>query len=207
MDLSSSKILNSVTCDVQLAKLIHIASDSSCVRQIHAIIASGGRTEPSGADTEYCSNGQAWRLSHPCLWSGREWQQGHWDPRQDTQDIFKTGEDPGASRGTGCFRDNLMITTSLWGRCHYHGHLYHHINCHHPTLAPNELRVRGVADHIHRTQKHLFLILMTGILSSEVLNSAYNRITRAVGGGGWLKIAGPTPRVSDSTGLEWEVRI
>lgn len=30
-DLSSSKILNSVACDVQLAKLIQIASDSSCV--------------------------------------------------------------------------------------------------------------------------------------------------------------------------------
>lgn len=97
MDLSSSKILNSVTCDVQLAKLIQIVSDSSCVRQIHAIVTSGGRTEPSGADTEYCSKGQARRRSHPCLWSGRECQQGHWDPRQDTQDIFKTGEDAGSS--------------------------------------------------------------------------------------------------------------
>lgn len=188
MDLSSSKILNSVTCDVQLAKLIQIASDSSCVRQIHAITTSGGRTEPSGADTEYCSKGRARRCSHPCLWSGREWQQGHWDPRQDTQDIFKTGEDPRASR---CFRDNLMITTSLWGKCHYHRHRYHHINCHHPTLAPNELRVQeGVADHIHKTRKHLLLILMTGIISSEVFNSAYNRITRAVGRGrvGWGRL-------------------
>lgn len=41
MDLSFSKILNNVTCDVQLAKLIQIASDSSCVRRIRAIIASG----------------------------------------------------------------------------------------------------------------------------------------------------------------------
>ena len=38
MDLSSSKILNSVTCDVQLAKLIQIANDSSCIVQISAII-------------------------------------------------------------------------------------------------------------------------------------------------------------------------
>lgn len=50
MDLSSSKILNSVTCDVQLAKLIQIASDSSCVMRISAIIESGWGTEPSGAD-------------------------------------------------------------------------------------------------------------------------------------------------------------
>ena len=38
MDLSSSKTLNSVTCDVQLAKLIQIATDSRCIVQISAII-------------------------------------------------------------------------------------------------------------------------------------------------------------------------
>lgn len=41
MDLSSSKILNSATCDIQLAKLIQIASDSSCIVWISAIIESG----------------------------------------------------------------------------------------------------------------------------------------------------------------------
>lgn len=41
MDLSSSKILNSVTCDVQLDKLIQIASDSSCVMWIGAITETG----------------------------------------------------------------------------------------------------------------------------------------------------------------------
>lgn len=98
--------------------------------------------------------------------------------------IFKTVEDPGASGGEGCFMDNLMITTSLWGRCHYHHHLHHHINCHCPKLAYNELRVReGVADHTHRTEKHLFLILMTGVLSSEVLRLCIHQNPRAVGGG------------------------
>lgn len=41
MDLSSSKILNSATCDIQLDKLIQIASDSSCIVWISAIIESG----------------------------------------------------------------------------------------------------------------------------------------------------------------------
>lgn len=37
MDLSSSKILNSVTCDVQLARLIQTAADSSSTVQTSAI--------------------------------------------------------------------------------------------------------------------------------------------------------------------------
>ena len=36
MDLSSSEILNSAPCDVQLAKLIQTASDPSCVMWIRA---------------------------------------------------------------------------------------------------------------------------------------------------------------------------
>lgn len=41
MDLSCSKILNSVICDVQLDKLIQIASDSSCVMWVRALIETG----------------------------------------------------------------------------------------------------------------------------------------------------------------------
>lgn len=41
MDLSCSKILNRVTCDVQLDKLVQTASDSSCATWIKAIIETG----------------------------------------------------------------------------------------------------------------------------------------------------------------------
>lgn len=70
MDLSCSKILNSVICDVQLDKLIQIASDSSCVMWVRALIETGQRIEPPGTDKWCFSKG-------PYLWSGRECQKSH----------------------------------------------------------------------------------------------------------------------------------
>lgn len=177
--------------------------------------------EPSGADAWYCSQGKGQGLSPLSLVWKRMWQKGDWDPDKKWRHLYSR-ERPWDTRGRVHFIDNLMIISSLWGRCH-NLTFSSIIHCPH-NFTYKELKVRvGVAYQTNNEMRHLgcnpgvsdskdwYTVFSDLWFSSISVHQNHRGKTWHERWGGrrllnhWL--LGPTPRVSDSEGLQWWLRI